>query len=453
MAQRYKIERFQSNKSMMYLPLSFEFDQTINMAGFGSAQKEAVFLSQPNGRNVISISSTLAEGLHLPHHIETIHVFIKNGCLHLGPLVGIFSSGFTPFQIRPIGDRSFLFSKILSSQTAAGVVPFLFGEGHIDWEHGLIEGYFFSGKGWETAQVPLPNVVYDRLPNRRSEKTKHSRGVKEKLEREYLIPWYNPGFFNKLEIFEKLYNVPEVEQYLPETESFHSFHQLEKMLSDYGQVFVKPQNGSLGLGVHQIIYDKKENVYYCRYRDQENRLQKFQTIESLAKKVFAKRPLERMLVQQGIYLIKHEQRPIDFRVHVNKDERGEWVVSAIAAKIAGSGSPTTHLNNGGEVKTLEEIFPDQQDQVVNKEALERAAILLAHALEKQMTGIIGEIGFDFGIDPSGKVWLFEANSKPGRSIFSHPGLKAVDLLTRKLALSFAVFLTEQTFENPEELFR
>jgi len=69
-----------------------------------------------------------------------------------------------------------------------------------------------------------------------------------------------------------------------------------------------------------------------------------------------------------------------------------------------------------------------------------------------MEGIIGEIGYDFGIDTNGDIWLFEANSKPGRSIFKHPDLKEFDVLTRKLSLSFAVFLTEKAMKTPEELF-
>jgi hypothetical protein len=67
-----------------------------------------------------------------------------------------------------------------------------------------------------------------------------------------------------------------------------------------------------------------------------------------------------------------------------------------------------------------------------------------------MEGIIAEIGFDLGIDKHGDVWLFEANSKPGRSIFSHPELKEFDKLTCKLSLAFAVFLTEQTILHPED---
>jgi hypothetical protein len=158
-----------------------------------------------------------------------------------------------------------------------------------------------------------------------------------------------------------------------------------------------------------------------------------------------------MVVQQGINLLRRESRTIDFRVHTNKDDLGNWHVSAIAAKIAGPGSVTTHTRSGGEIKTIEEIFP-LEESTLHKERLSDAALLLSNSLDRHVEGIIGEIGFDLGIDRNGDVWLFEANSKPGRTIFSHPELKDFDLLTRKLSIAFAVFLTEQSLLHPEEIF-
>ncbi len=85
--------------------------------------------------------------------------------------------------------------------------------------------------------------------------------------------------------------------------------------------------------------------------------------------------------------------------------------------------------------------------------LSEAALNISKALERNMEGIIGEIGFDFGLDRNGHVWLFEANSKPGRSIFKHPQLREFDFLTRKLSLSFAVFLAEASIMKPQEIVR
>ncbi|MCM3456916.1 YheC/YheD family protein [Heyndrickxia oleronia] len=448
MPKRYKIEFFEEEELVYYYPNNISIEP--NAVVFGTKKAEIIGKKQPNGRNTLSISTGLAKQLTIPTFLTSITIFQSDSSLIFGPLVGIFTSGFTNFPVKPIGGRSNLFSKLLSLHSSVGVVPFLFGEQHINWENQSIEGHFYHNGKWIQLTVPFPNVIYDRLPNRRSEKLKTTQKVKERLEKDFFIPWYNPGFFNKLDVYERLFNDRKALLYLPETSPFTSFHQVERMLSKYGQVYIKPINGSLGLGVHQVIYDRKTNHYYCRYHDTVNHLLKFSSLESLINHVFANKNLDRMLVQQGIQLIRDHRRPVDFRVHANKDENGSWKISAIAAKIAGSGSPTTHVKTGGEVKTLTEIFPKEEDQKKYKTKLEHAAMDLAVAIEKHLDGIIGEIGFDFGIDTNGNVWLFEANSKPGRSIFSHPGLKDSDVLTRKLTLSYAIFLTKKHIH--EDLF-
>ncbi len=452
MPARYNIEFFDVSSLKLYLPVSMKRQNPVQRISFGSNIIEAKCELQPNGRNIISMSKGLARKLELPEFINSIYLFEQEDLLVIGPLVGIFSSGFTPYQIKPIGERTPIFEKLLSVQSSVGVIPFLFGEQHINWEQGKIEGYFFTKNGWETRKVPFPNVIYDRLPNRRSERLQSSRKVKERMSQDYLIPWYNPGFFNKLDVYERLLQSDIAEKYLPETFPFSSFAQIEQMLSKYGHVYIKPMNGSLGLGVHQLLYHREEQAYYCRYHDQTNHLMKFKSLEALMKKIFGKKNLERMVVQQGITLMRFNNHPVDFRVHVNKNKDGQWEVSALAAKVAGKGSPTTHIKNGGSVKTMEEVFDHEEEYQLYKQKLEKAALDLASVIEEQMEGIIGEIGYDFGIDTNGEIWLFEANSKPGRSIFKHPDLKEFDVLTRKLSLSFAVFLTEKAMKTPEELF-
>jgi hypothetical protein len=455
MRKRYPIEINQQLSKTVYYPTELKpIIENAQRVAFGSHSREAAIQAHPQNKNSLVLSSDLVKELNFPNLNISLHVFYENNTIYIGPIVGIFTSGFTPFPLRPIGDRSLFFSKLLSVQKSVGVIPFVFGEQHINWDLGVIEGYFFQKNGWERHIVPFPNVVYDRLPNRWSENRKEQRIVKERMKKEYLIPWYNPGFFNKLDIYEKLYNDISVYQYLPETVPFTSISHIEGMLSQYSSVYVKPINGSLGLGIHQILFDRDENLYFCRYFDQEGvkRLQKFSTLEKLINHVFHKRPLGNMLVQQGISLLKADNRAIDFRVHTNKDENGNWQITAIAAKIAGSGSVTTHVKAGGVIKTIEEIFTsEERDLYVPK--LKEVALKLSHSLEQQIDGIIGEIGFDLGIDKDGQIWLFEANSKPGRSIFTHPQLKDFDLLTRKLSIAFAVYLTEKSIHTPEEIFR
>ncbi|PAE18308.1 glutathione synthetase [Bacillus sp. 7504-2] len=453
MRKHYQIEIAENAKNLLYIPA--EVQGNVKRIAYGTLAVELHGIPHPKGKNILLISEDIAAKLRLPNLKTPLHLFLHEQTLYLGPLVGIFTSGFTPFPLRPIGERSLFFSKLLSVEKLVGAHAFIFGEEHIDWENGTIDGLFYLERGWQKITVPFPNVIYDRLPNRRSEKKVNNLNVKERLQKEYLIPWYNPGFFNKMDVYERLQQDPASAVYLPETHPFTSFSMIEKMLTNYGHVFIKPINGSLGFGIHQIIFDRESQAYFCRYRerDGENKLRKYQTLEALFKHVFKSRSLPHMLVQQGIHSLRVNKQTVDFRIHTNKDNEGNWQITAIAAKVASPGSVTTHINNGGMIKTMQEVFnsPEQEEEAVKK--LKKACLTLSHALETYMEGIIGEIGFDMGIDRDGNVWLFEANSKPGRSIFKHPHLKAFDLLTRRLSLDFSIFLTEQTIINPEEVFK
>jgi hypothetical protein len=455
MRKKYPIEIISHSKQLVFVPADLMLTNEINKVAFGNKVVDVTCAPHPKGKNVVVLSNDVQKELSMPDLSISMHLFIDQNTLFIGPLIGILTSGFTPFPLRPIGERSMFFAKLLSVNKTVGALPFVFGEEHIDWDQGLIEGYFFVDGGWTKIKVPFPNVVYDRLPNRRTERKSELRSLKSRMQADYLIPWYNPGFFSKLDVFERLQQDDGAAEYLPETHQFSSYSVIERMLSNYGNVYVKPANGSLGLGIHQILFDKYSGYYYCRYRDQEgiNKLTKFESLEKLMKKIFHKRNLSQMIVQQGISLLRSEKRLIDFRVHTNKDEYGVWQVAAIAAKIAGQGSVTTHVNNGGIVKSLDELFEDRTEREHYEKKLSEAALILSSILEKNMEGIIGELGFDFGIDKSGKVWLFEANSKPGRSIFKHPKLKNFDLLTRKLSLSFGIFLAEKAITAPEDIFK
>ncbi|WP_400246317.1 YheC/YheD family protein [Niallia sp. JL1B1071] len=454
MKKLYPIEIINNSENTVYLPTDFEANTDLKILAFGAASKEATIKKHKKSRNTVGISSDLFNDLLFPSSTSNIHLFAVDETLYAGPLVGIFTSGFSTIKVRPIGDRSILFSKLLSVQKTVGVIAFLFGEQHINWETGTINGLFYED-GWKSVEVPFPTVIYDRIPNRRIENLNKIQAVKNRLQKEYSIPWYNPGFFNKLDIYERLLQDDSISDYLPETHALTNFSVIERMLSNFGNVYIKPKNGSLGKGIYQVLYDKKDGYYYTRFKDidQGNRLMRFDHLEALMNHLFDKQNLSHYIVQQGIHLIRSEKKSIDFRVHTNKNKDGYWEMTAIAAKIAGAGSVTTHLNNGGIVKALDELADTdlKSEEMINK--LTKASLQISKALEKQMEGYIGEIGFDLGLDRKGRVWLFEANAKPGRSIFKHPSLRKSDLETRRKSLEYAVFLMEQSIHSLEDIYQ
>ncbi|MDQ0254197.1 hypothetical protein J2S74_001572 [Evansella vedderi] len=387
------------------------------------------------------------ENLFIPYPLTLTLDYVDKEKFYFGPIIGIFTAGFTGSVLRPVGERSFLFAKYIHAASLSGSLAVIFGSHHINWDEGIIEGYSFLESGWQKVIVPFPNVIYDRLPNRRTEAHPAYSEVREKLQNDYNIPWFNPGFFDKSEIYDRLIHVDEVKHLLPKTISAPTKEEIKDFVHEYKHVYIKPKNGSLGLGIHQIHYDTGEKFYYCRFRDKKrNRLRRYGSLSRLLKTQFPN-GFNHLVIQEGISLLKYQNNPIDFRIHTNKDDQGIWKISAIAAKIAGSGSVTTHVKSGGHVKSVQEIWEDLNLSKALLSGLKKTALSLSKAIDKTTDGNVGEIGFDLGIDQEEKVWMFEANSKPGRTIFSHPKLKREDQLTRQMPMSYATYLYKSTIQD------
>ncbi|MBU9720742.1 MULTISPECIES: YheC/YheD family protein [Bacillaceae] len=417
-------------------------------ATFIFGTKEVICTISSSRKSGEWVFSKLAwDTLAIPFAMKITSIRGQDGKIHLGPIIGIFTAGFTGSPLRPVGERSFLFAKYIHAAKTRGGLAFIFGSHHIHWEEGLIEGYTFTDNGWVELKIPIPNVIYDRLPNRRTESHPDYSKVRERLQEEYEIPWFNPGFFDKWHIYQQLIDIPIANKYLPKTIASPTEGEIKDFVHQYGHVYIKPKNGSLGLGIHQVIYHEEEGFYYCRFRDQwRNRLRRYGSLSRLLRTQFPS-GFDALVVQEGISLIKYQNNPIDFRVHTNKDINGFWKVSAIAAKVAGSGSVTTHVKSGGHVKSASEIWADLSLEKTLLHQLKESAITLSRAIDATTGGDVGEIGFDLGVDSESKIWMFEANSKPGRTIFSNPKLKHDDLLTRRLPMDYAFYLYRTTLEG------
>lgn len=327
----------------------------------------------------------------------------------------------------------------------------MFGAHQINWQEGTIEALLYRENGWEKHIVPLPNVVYDRLPNRKIENSIVLQNTKNRLINEYQIPWFNKTFFNKWDVHQLLEKDPRTAPFLPKSILHPTVEQIEELSDSFGKVYIKPADGALGTGIYQLA--KTESGLTVKHT---NDAKSFSSIDYPDASAFLDEFQKQhdpavFLVQQGVHLIEFEGNPADFRVHTNKNGKGKWTVTAIAVKISGENSITTHLSNGGEVKTLAEVYDDPTERIRVIKKLSAAALTASQVLHDHIDGFVGEIGFDFGIDQNGKVWMFEANSRPGRSIFSHPNLQSVDSLTKRRSFEYASYLSKMAITSHESL--
>lgn len=364
--------------------------------------------------------------------------------VYAGPLIGILAAkGSTlPFS----GNWRNFIDLMRMGQKRGGIV-YVFTPEEINWQEERIKGWVYQPdvKRWRSLIFPFPNVVYNRISSRKQE---NSPEVRETLHR--LRGWrdrvslFNPHFFNKQEIFRILGDSEELAPFLPDTQPLTSKQDLAQMLEKHSSLYLKPTKGWAGRGIQKIsrvsrsnaqeqgkveMQREGENPTYL-FTVQEAKQVKQKRTSSIAKlwKLFQAHKISfPYIIQQGIESARLEGRPFDFRVLVQKNKTGKWEVTGIGSRVAGQHRITTHVPRGGRIASssyvLEQIYPDQAEQFL--ERIKQLALSCAQELERAY-GELGEMSMDIGLDQHGKLWFFEANSKPMK--FDEPSIRAKSLI-------------------------
>lgn len=303
----------------------------------------------------------------------------------------------------------------------------------IDLNSKTCMGYMWNG-AWEKTVCPLPTVVYNRILTRKVEQRDDVQDLLKELQRRG-IPLFNPGYFDKGELYRIIGNHPDTHDLLPETEHLSSPENLKLMLETHRQLYAKPVQSYAGKGILRIDYTPGgARVHSLTNGRQMVRLENFRTLYD---KLSRNRRYKKYVLQRSVPLAKIDGHTYDLRVLVQKDRHGEWAVTGLGARVAPVYGIVTHVPNGGFIRGAEEALIasfDTRGHLILEDVKE-CALKLAKVIEGETSGILGEMSMDIGIDHSGKPWFFEANAKPGK--FDEPEIQKLSV---QRLLEFCRFL-------------
>jgi len=200
---------------------------------------------------------------------------------------------------------------------------------------------------------------------------------------------------------------PGLARHIPPT-SLYSSAGLRRMLSRHGTVVLKPVRGSGGHGAMKI--SRQGQGYAFHYM---TNTRTFHSFEGLLGAVNLTRRGRPYLIQKGIRLATIDGRPVDYRVKYVKTN-GTWGIRAMVGKIARRGLFVTNLCRGGtQVSASYGIRHSLSAGVVGakKRQMRELTRTATQWLEERFPGI-GQLGYDYGIDRNGHIWILEVNTRP-----------------------------------------
>ncbi len=405
-----------------------------------NSHTEAIIFVSPDLANIIGLSS---------NQTMTLVYDTKTSLLSVGPLIGLFTVR-NIFPDSEYGSQEPVLLALANSANELGGIVFIFCPEDIQWENSTVTGYVpqknteDGSSRWSEIKLPLPDVVYDRIPSRSIEARPDVFESITRLKNSGL-KYFNPMFLDKWKTHLALQDISEVKGYLPPTALVDSPQDIKEFLDNYRSVFLKPSAGSLGKRIVKIDASKKGYSYIYRSRDKlsvQGNAPDFDSLMNQLRNIMGKR---RFIVQKDLNLSLFENSTFDIRVLAQKDMFGNWRRTKIYVRVAAPDSFLSNLSDGARPQpintVLTEVFNTSfSDKEGLGENIRSAVRKIPPALENATGMIWGELGIDLGIDKEGRIWLIEVNSKPFRALVSNSG--SINLIRRSLLrpLEFAKFL-------------
>jgi len=356
----------------------------------------------------------------------------------------------------PFADHNF-YRQLCIAGNQLNLEVFIFSLEAIDWNMESVEGFTYKvdNQKWVANSYPLPKIIYDRCFYRTPRSFEKYLTLRSKLILMPGIYLLGNGLKGKWEVHQTLNREPDLKAYLPFTMPFKSAQQLKKWLQMNHEAILKPSGGSQGRGVlHIRRRTQLQPEYQVHGRDRQNQYINyyFDTLHESLDWIQAFTTNHHYLLQERLVLVTEDDVPFDVRSLMQKNEAGIWQLTGIAIRYGKSGTLTANLHGGGSATHpnifLSKLFGSMKAKELIQD-LTRLSYQISSTLETYH-GRLVELGIDFGIDMNGQIWILEANSKPGRTIFTH----LQDFTTHKRSIynpiHYAKFMYDRYINQPSQ---
>ncbi|MDX8045696.1 hypothetical protein SH601_06805 [Gracilibacillus sp. S3-1-1] len=388
MYQLFQVKSYPNNKQRLIIPsTTYANMKHISALRHGLQSLSCDILTHHRHTNIMYVSSAIMRKCSLKNNTIILLTIDQHTC-HIHYPLGVFIHD-APNKIA----HARLLQEMARVGHSMGFESIFFSYQHIEKDSASLTGFVWDEHNWHTIKTEIPPVIYNRIPNRKMEANQYVANTKNQLAAHSII--FNPHFFNKWQLYDKLINQETISYLLPDTIFHPSIQMIEQKLEEH-PVYVESlqQDTTFHLakrGDTIVVTNKKGEQFY------------YPTVARLALIHFPN-GFHQYVLQDDINTNTYHGEPYYMKVHLNKIK--DWHVSFLYGKQRTNGDiiDADHLPKISKTKSL--------------------AISISNDLEKILPGPIGELGLDIGIDQEQKLWLLEFHAKPTWKILSHPSFSS-----------------------------
>lgn len=273
----------------------------------------------------------------------------------------------------------------------------------VNFETKLISGYVYATGEWIQKDMAFPDVIFNAC----GMKTDEEIDVYNKLSK--LIPFTSHSVGNKMSVYRRIEKMPEFVDYLIPSIRVDRPEDVLNAMTKYKKVIIKPVSGSQGRGIWFVEKDGEQ--FHAIVGTEQKTHNRDELISDLQELISG----QAYLVQPYISCRTKDGNPYDFRLHVQKDGEGKWMIAIIFPRIGTMDRVTSNIARGGSMGTfrsfLEREFGDERKNM--RQTLEKFADRFTNEFESTFDVEFDELGIDIGVDENNKLWIFEVNWRPG----------------------------------------
>ncbi|QPC45971.1 YheC/YheD family protein [Mangrovibacillus cuniculi] len=291
----------------------------------------------------------------------------------------------------------------------------------IDLDSPTVEAY-----GWDQAKdhwlketIPLPSIWYDRCLYGEDTTSQQGREIVKKLKSNPDQTFLGYGLPDKFRLYQQLRTHPILQRYLVPTFLLEDLFQIEDLLLSYDEWIMKPVNGAHGFAVYAIQQKRDGTIRVQTTKNDHLKTVYVPSIDEFYRWFNHLFSQFQWIFQPRIPSVTKQKQPIDIRVFLQKDVKGDWGIVQKGVRLGKANGLLTNLSAGASVIPFQEWQKSVHYDIAQKveEQVKECLTLLPLELEEAFHSLF-ELGVDILLLPTGDIKILDINSKPGRKILS-----------------------------------